>query len=76
MRAQPCGAAGAASRFANNRKLVMKDPVTEPRNEPEIMRVKARSYAASCNETAQKPYGKKIYMALELARTGPRSTWP
>ena len=39
-----------------------------PRNELEVMRSRARSYATSCNDTVRKPYGKKIYIALELAQ--------
>ncbi len=39
-----------------------------PKNEPEIMRANGRHYVSSCNKTVRKPYGKKIYMALELAQ--------
>jgi len=39
-----------------------------PRNEPEIMRAKGRAYVATCNRIVCKPYGKTIYMALELAQ--------
>jgi hypothetical protein len=42
--------------------------MTAPDEPDEVMRTKARSYATSCNDTVRKPYGKKIYMALELAR--------
>jgi hypothetical protein len=38
-----------------------------PRNEPEIMRAKGRRCVESNNEIARKPYGKKVYQALELA---------
>lgn len=38
-----------------------------PRNEPEIMRAKGRRCAADCNRIACKPYGSRIYQALELA---------
>ncbi len=41
---------------------------TAPRNEPEIMRAKARRYVAATNEGAHKPYSKTIFMALELAQ--------
>jgi len=41
---------------------------TTPRNEPEIMRTKARRYVAATNEDAHKPYSKSIFMALELAQ--------
>ena len=44
-----------------------KRALAVPRNEPEIMRANGRRYAVLCNETARKPYGKNIYMALELA---------
>ena len=37
-----------------------------PRNEPEIMRVKARLYVTRTNKEASKPYGDPL-MALELA---------
>ena len=40
-----------------------------PRHEPEITRMKGRSYAALCNKIVRKPYwNKKIYLALELAQ--------
>jgi hypothetical protein len=39
-----------------------------PRNEAEITRARARIYVGSCNHTKRKPYGSKIYMALELAQ--------
>lgn len=39
-----------------------------PKNEPEVMRAKGRSFAAWCNERARKPYGEQIYIALELAQ--------
>ncbi len=45
----------------------MAEEIT-PRNEPEIMRVKARRYVAAPNREAHKPYSKGIFMALELAQ--------
>ena len=40
-----------------------------PRHEPEIVRLKGRSYAALCNKIVRKPYSnKQIYLALELAQ--------
>lgn len=44
----------------------MEDEII-PKNEPEICRANGRRYAALCNKVSRKPYGKKIYMALELA---------
>jgi hypothetical protein len=37
-----------------------------PRNEPEIMRAKARRYVAKTNQRVTEPY-ENLYMALELA---------
>jgi hypothetical protein len=38
-----------------------------PRNEPEVMRANAHHYVADCNRICRKPYGNKIFQALELA---------
>jgi hypothetical protein len=32
------------------------------------MRKKGRGYAARCNDAVRKPYGKNVYIALELAQ--------
>jgi hypothetical protein len=39
-----------------------------PRNEPEVLRAKGRRAAAWYNKRARKPYGKGIYIALEIAQ--------
>ena len=40
-----------------------------PSHEPEIVRLKGRSYATLCNKIARRPYSnKQIYLALELAQ--------
>ena len=40
-----------------------------PHHEPEIVRLKGRSYAALCNKIAQKPYSnKQVDLALERAQ--------
>jgi hypothetical protein len=46
---------------------------TTPRNEPEIMRAKGRLYVAHNNKVARKPYGKAIYLALELSEEAYRA---
>jgi hypothetical protein len=47
---------------------MVEETKTSLRNEPEITRARARIYVASCNATKRKPYGTKIYRALELAQ--------
>jgi hypothetical protein len=46
----------------------MADEAKITPREPEITRARARIYVASCNQTKRKPYGTKIYIALELAQ--------
>jgi len=49
-----------------------KDEIV-PRNEPEIMRANGRRCVELNNRMARRPYGNKVYQALELAEQAYRA---